>query len=166
MNSHVALASFVLCVSGAQVAAAQDDLATSLVGTWKLTGFVRQELGTGKQDRFYGENPVGYNVYTKGGRFLVYLVGEGRKAPAQAQLTDAERTQLFNTMYAYSGKYRVEGDTLVLDVDGSWNQAWTGTQRKQIAKIEGNTLTIRSMPFKGAVTAVEIVVINMFERVE
>ena len=41
-------------------------------------------------------------------------------------------------MYAYAGKYRIEGETLVLDVDGSWNQAWTWTQRKEVAKIEGN----------------------------
>jgi hypothetical protein len=165
MNRYAALASFALYVSGAQVAAAQD-LATSLVGTWKLTGFVRQELATGKQDKFFGEKPVGYNVYTKGGRFVVYLIGENRKQPAKGEATDAERAALYNSMYAYSGKYRVEGDTLVLDVDGSWNQAWTATQRKQIAKIDGNSLTIRSMPFKGTVTGVEIVVINTFERVD
>lgn len=141
------------------------DLATQIVGTWKLTSFVRKELATGKETRFYGDRPVGYSVYTPGGTFFVYVVGEGRKRPDPANATDAERAALYNSMYAYSGTYGVEDDKLVYHLDGAWNEVWTGTQRTVVAKVDGDRLTISSMPFKGGATGVEVVVTNAFERV-
>jgi hypothetical protein len=152
-------------LAGGQPAAAQD-LATQIVGTWKMTSFVRKELGTGKESRFYGDHPVGYSVYTAGGTFFIYLVGEGRKRPDPANATDAERAALYNSMYAYSGTYKAEGDKLLYQLDGSWNETWTGTQRAVIAKVDGDRLTINSMPFKGGATGIEVVVTNTFERVK
>jgi hypothetical protein len=146
--------------------AAAEDLKTAIVGTWKMDSFVRKELATGTETRFYGERPTGYSVYTPGGKFFVYVVGEGRQRPAAANATDAERAALYNSMYSYSGTYRVEGNKLVYQLDGSWNEVWTGTQRTVLAAIEGNRLTINSMPFKGGATGVEVVVTNTFERVE
>jgi hypothetical protein len=142
------------------------DFATQIVGTWKLKSFDRKELQTGKTSKFYGERPVGYSVYTKGGNFLVYMVAEGRKKPASSDATDAELAALYKTMYAYSGTYKVDGNKLILNLDGSWNEVWTGTQRTQTVQIEGNKLTLTSMPFKGAVTGVDIVVTNVLERLD
>ncbi len=45
-----------------------------------------------------------------------------------------ERVEQYKSMYAYSGSYRVEGDKLILLVDGSWSQSWAGTQRVQVAR--------------------------------
>jgi hypothetical protein len=156
------MASALAAVLAQPVAA--DDLKTAIVGTWKMTSFVRKELATGKESRFYGERPIGYSVYTPGGTFFVYVVGEGRKRPTEANATEAERAALYNSMYAYSGTYRVEGDKLVYQLDGSWNEVWTGTQRTVLAAIQGSQLTINSLPFKGGVTGVEVVVTNTFER--
>jgi hypothetical protein len=45
---------------------AAPDLASSIVGTWKLTSFVRKEMATDKSATTYGEHPSGYAYYTKG----------------------------------------------------------------------------------------------------
>lgn len=156
----------LLTAHAATHAASAQDLASQIVGTWKLISFERKELQTGKTTKFYGERPVGYSVYTKGGHFLVYLIAEGRKKPASSEATDAELAALYKTMYAYSGAYSVEGNKLILKLDGSWNEVWTGGQRTQTAQVDGNRLTLTSMPFKGAVSGVDIVVTNVLERID
>jgi hypothetical protein len=161
----ISAAAIAFALSLAQPAAAED-LASSIVGTWKMTSFIRKDVGTGKTIKEYGEQPVGYNMYTKGGLLLVFAVAEGRKAPATPNPTDAERIELFNTMYGYSGTYKVEGNKLVYRVDGSWNQRWTGTDVVRQAEIAGNKLTIVTPTFKGIMDGQDIVVTTTFERVE
>jgi hypothetical protein len=43
---------------------AAQDLASSIVGMWKLVSFVRKEVATGKTAATYGEHPSGYAYYT------------------------------------------------------------------------------------------------------
>ena len=161
----ISAAAIAFLLSFVQPAAAED-LASSIVGTWKMTSFIRKEMGTGKTVKEYGEQPVGYNMYTKGGWLLVFAVVEGRKAPANPAITDAERLELFNTMFAYSGTYKVEGNNkLVYSLDGSWNQLWTGRDVVRQAEIVGNKLTLVSPTFKNP-DGHDVVVTSTFERVE
>ena len=51
-------------------------------------------------------------------------------------------------MFAYAGTYTVQGEKVVHKVDISWNETWTGTDQVRFIKIEGNTLTITTAPFK------------------
>ena len=160
--SAVALA-FLL--TGAQPAAAQD-LATSIVGAWKLTDLTRKEVATGASVKTYGEKPTGHLVYTKGGRSVWFFVADNRKAPAAANPTDAERSELFKTMAGCSEAYRVEGNKVVVRCDASWNQSWTGVERASTGEIAGRTLTLTSTPFKSPLDGKEVVVITTWERVE
>jgi hypothetical protein len=98
----LALALFVLSAWSAVA----EDLASSIVGLWKITSFTRKEVATGKTEHPYGEHPTGYILYTRGGHFIYYNMGENRKAPATPTPTDAERAELFKTLVAYSGTYR------------------------------------------------------------
>jgi Lipocalin-like domain len=121
----------------------------------------------GQGSKLYGDQPVVYNIYTKGGRVIVFAVAEGRKAPAKAEPTDAERIDLFKTMYAFSGTYKVEGNNkLVHRIDGSWNQSWTGTDLTCLVEIAGDKQKIDTVPFKSVLDGQEIVVATTFERVE
>jgi hypothetical protein len=142
--------------------AAAQDLASSIVGVWKMTSFTSKEMGTGKTIKLYGEQPVGYNMYTKGGRVLVFAVA------AKPDPTDSERAELFKSLYAYSGTYKTEGNNkLVSHVDGSWNQSWTGTDLVRQVEITGTkVLTITTPPFKSVMDGQEIVVTTTYERVE
>ena len=89
---------------------AAQDLASSIVGTWKLTSFVRKELATGKSATTYGEHPSGYAYYTKAGRFLIFAVTQDRTKNEKADPTDAERVELFKSMFAWGGTYKTEGN--------------------------------------------------------
>ena len=49
-------------------------------------------------------------------------------------------------MFAYTGKYRVEGNDFVTIVDVSWNEEWNGTEQRRHYNLEGNKLTIETVP--------------------
>jgi hypothetical protein len=148
-------------------AAAQGDLSTALVGTWKLIEFIRTDVASGKTTRVYGEKPVGYIMHTKGGRVLVFVAAQDRKAPAKDVPTDAERIDLFKTMYAYSGTYTVEGDKkIVYRLDASWSQSWTGTDQVRNVEMAGNRVTISSPISKAPSDGQDVIFSTTWERVD
>ncbi len=85
----------------------------ALVGTWKLVSCFMEDVETKEQKPAWGEHPNGYIVLTSEGRWIVVQTAEGRKAPQ----TDEERAAAFRSMLAYSGKYRTEGNKIVIKVD-------------------------------------------------
>jgi hypothetical protein len=113
---------------------------TKLFGTWKLISFVMEVQETGERRPFFGKNPTGFIILLPEGRMMTVIEGEGRKAPQ----ADDDRANLFKTMYAYSGMYRLEGDKFITKVDVSWNPAWNGTDQVRFFKLEGDRLEIVS----------------------
>ncbi len=91
-----------------------DDLASQIVGVWRFVSNASKEASTGKVSHHYGEKPVGYVVYTKGGRVIFSLVGDNRQKPAGPSVTDEERIKLFNSLNTGSGTYKLEGNSLVV----------------------------------------------------
>lgn len=160
--SAITLAFFV---PWTQSAAAQD-LSAQLVGVWKYKSLINKELTTGKVTYPFGEKPPAGNlIYTKGGHVAFVLVGDNRKNPAGVNATDAERINLFNTMAAASGTYKVEGNTIIVTYGASWNQSWTGIAQKRHLEISGNELTATSDPVKN-LDGQDIVFVATYERVE
>ena len=141
------------------------DLASQLIGVWKYTSQSTKEVATGKINHPYGEKPTGHVVYTKGGHVAFVLAGDNRKAPAGASATDAERINLFNTIAAGSGTYKVEGNTIIVTYAASWNQTWTGITQTRQFEIMGNKLTVTSAPTKD-LAGQDIVFVVTYERVE
>jgi hypothetical protein len=160
----ISVTGLALLLTPAQPAAAED-LASQLVGVWKLTAVSMKDVATGKVVHQLGEKPTGYNIWTKGGRVVWIAVADNRKAPPGASFTDAERINLFNTMAAASGTYKVEGNTLLTTYDTSWNQALTGTTQKRQIEIDGNKVTITWAPSKNA-EGQEVIYVSTLERVE
>ena len=146
-------------------AAAAQDLASQLPGVCKRTSQVLKELATGATSKPYGENPGGPAFFTRGGHFAWSITGDGRQAPAGPLPNEAETIALYNSMAFGTGTYRVEGSSVFLKYDSSWNQAWTGTERKAEMKVTGRTLTWTSPPFKIAGGKDAIAIITM-ERME
>jgi hypothetical protein len=66
----------------------------------------------------------------------VVITGEGRTAPA----TDQDRVALFNSLVAYTGPCRVDGDTWIATVEVSANPAWVGTEQARAFEISGDRL--------------------------
>ena len=121
------LAAAVLVVSPPVPA---QDAASQIVGVWKLKTFERCKAGTNECTAFFGENPVGYLVYTKGGRFFSQIFNEKRPAPKGPNPSDEERILLHKSMVAWGGPYVVKDQAIIVNIEFSWNQSWTGTERQ------------------------------------
>lgn len=117
-------------------------MSTELIGTWKLMSAVMEDIESKVQTRAWGEHPNGCLILTSAGRWMVIQTAEGRK---RAQ-DDAERAAAFRSMLAYSGKYRVDADKIVIKVDISADEAWTGTEQVRLFKLEGDKLHIEALP--------------------
>jgi hypothetical protein len=85
-----------------------------------------------------GKNPTGYVIFTPEGRVWFVLTGEGRK-PAK---TVEERAALLDSLVAYTGTYRIEGDKWITSVEIAWNPAWVGTEQARSFKVEGDRLSV------------------------
>lgn len=88
-----------------------------------------------------GKNPNGYLILLPSGRMAAVLEGEGRK-PAK---TDEERSALLQSLIAYTGKFRIEGDKWITKVDASWNGVWNGTEQERTYRLDGDKLFVISM---------------------
>lgn len=141
------------------------DLASMMVGTWKVSSIETKEVGSGKAARPLGD-VTGTFVFTRGGRFAGMVFSANRKAPAAANATEAERVALFNSMVAYSGVYRVTGNQIVLTIESSHIQNWNGTQRIFTVEINGARLTGRTSPLKAASTGLEVFSEFIWEKIE
>jgi Lipocalin-like domain len=108
-----------------------------VVGAWKLKSFqtVFQD-GSAPRSPF-GQNPLGYTIFTAQGRVMVVVEAEGRNATAS---TDEERAALYRTSFSYTGVYRIEGDRWTTNVDAASNPGWTGTEQVRVLKLSGDTL--------------------------
>ena len=112
-----------------------------LLGTWKLKSHVAT-TGTAERSTLYGENPTGYLSYSADGRMQVIGAASGRIVSADLTQTDSERLALYDTMFAYAGRYSVEGSKVIHHVDISWNEAWTGTDQIRLFEVDGNILRL------------------------
>jgi hypothetical protein len=153
-------------LAGPSLALAQDRT-PSIVGVWKLKAFSTKDVTTGKEARPFGEHPSGYFFFTRGGKVAFLAVGQDRKPPASNAPTDEERAQLYKSMIAaFTGSYKADNGKIVMQVDASWNQAWTGTEQPRNIQIAGSELTVTTPPLKTLVAGQEIVVTAIFDRDE
>ena len=130
--SCLALASWMLGI----VPPALADDASRLAGVWQVNTVELEYQASAVKEYPRGKSPTGFLIFTPDGRVTALLTNEGRKAPA----TDQDRSDLFNTMVAYSGKYRIEGDKWIAKVDVAWNPALLGTEQARTFRFVGERL--------------------------
>jgi hypothetical protein len=126
---------FVLIVPAAA------DESSKLSGAWKLKRWVLEDVETKQQKPSpFGERAAGYVIFGPSNRLFALITAEDRKAP-----TDSEaQIAAFKTMYAYSGKYRIEADRFITKVDIAGDQRWVGTEQQRSFRFEGENLIIES----------------------
>ncbi|HME46155.1 MAG TPA: lipocalin-like domain-containing protein [Syntrophorhabdales bacterium] len=157
----VLVASLLLAASLSHSARADD--APALVGVWKLVSFKIQLVDTTETKDALGPKPHGRMILTKNGYITNFRVAAGRKPPK----TDADRVELLQTMAVWTGRYRADGNKVIINIDASWTEFLTGTETVRTYSVEGNKLTFTnaissSLFFPGrAAVGVEI-----FEREE
>jgi Lipocalin-like domain len=112
--------------------------ADGLTGTWKLVSNNYEVQASGQTGPSMGENPAGYINFTTEGRVFVVFSASDRK-PAKS---DQEKAALLSSLTAYTGMYKVDGDTFTTDVDVAWTPEWVGTKQKREFKLDGDKLQI------------------------
>ena len=110
----------------------------SLVGTYKMVSR-SQEIQGSPPDNRYGKLPRGSMIITPT-RVLVFYAAEVRKAGN----SKAEKAQLYDTMNAWSGRYRLAGSRMTVSVEASATENWNGTDIVWNIQRSGNSLTLTS----------------------
>jgi len=128
------------------------DERAKIQGVWKLVSYDVEVQATGQKEHLMGEHPTGYAIFTPEGRAMFVVTGEGRKPAATVQ----ERAELLNSVVAYTGTYRLDGDKWVVRVDAASNPEWVGTEQVRFFKVEGKRLQVMTpwrimpnWPYKG-----------------
>ena len=109
-----------------------------LHGAWRLVSNEWRKEDTGEV--ITRADPRGFAVFEPGGRAMFLLTVAGRAAPTN----EAETAALYMGMTAYTGRYRVEGDRVVVAVDVAWHPAWEGTEQLRFFEVDGDRLTLRT----------------------
>jgi hypothetical protein len=131
------LKSFVLlgvCLVAVHASIADDR--GPILGTWRLVSYEVESQATGEREPVLGKTPTGNIIFTSEGRMMVVLTGESRKPPSN----DQDRADLFKSLVAYTGTYRVEGDKWITKVDVAANPAWVGGEQTRTFRVDGNRL--------------------------
>lgn len=123
---------------------------SALCGIWRLVSYDVEVQDTGERFPGMGATPAGYVMFSPQGRVWFMLTAADRPVPVVPE----DRIMLLDSMIAYSGKYWVDGQDWVTDVDVAWNPSWVGTQQRRHFQRDGNRLQVmtpwRVMPNWGA----------------
>lgn len=111
----------------------------SPVGTYKLV--LNDFRFDGIPQEPWGKSPHGYLVITPK-VFVLFFTGDVRKPGAAVEA----RAALLDTLVAYSGPYRIEGNKITVSVDAAWNEAWKGTQQTRAFELKGKRLVLITGP--------------------
>jgi len=116
---------------------------SNLFGTWRLVSLIVEVMDTHEQLRQFGDNPPGFMHFTPEGRVFAVLSASNRSLVH----TEADQIAAFGSVNAYTGRYRVEGSTLVTTVDVSVDPGRVGTDLVRYYDLRGDTLEIKTAPF-------------------
>jgi lipocalin-like protein len=110
----------------------------SLPGTYRLVSLVVEVDGQQPVDTM-GKSPRGYVVLTPT-RWINMFTAENRKFGTSIE----QKAALWDSLLAFTGPYRLDGNKLIVSIDASWNESWNGTQVTRYWQMVGNRLTITS----------------------
>ena len=121
----------------------------SLVGTWGLVSYAREDPATGASTFVWGEKPSGLLLFLADGHMSVVINAQGRQPAARGEDGFVEKqAKLFQTVTAYAGTYAVRGGTMTVRVEVAGDPALVGTEFSREMRVEGDLLTIRTQPMK------------------
>jgi hypothetical protein len=161
MKTAILGSALLLAIPLAALAAESD-----LHGTWKLVSASRKLMETGQVEQYRGTAPKGYTMFGRDGRFLSFTVSEKRPKPESvAKMTDQQRIELFNTMNAYAGTYKLAGNKLTYRIDLTHNEVTERASVREI-KIEGRKLTMVNEPAPATIDGKMVQTTTVWEKVE
>ena len=138
---------------------------SDLYGTWKLVSLNSKVIDTGEMRQPRGKAPNGYVSFTPDGRVTGVIASEKRPKPESvAKMTDQQRIELFNTVNAYAGTYKLDGNKLTYRYDLTHNEVTERASARDI-KIEGRKLTMVNEPARSAMDGKMATTTTVWEKV-
>jgi hypothetical protein len=110
-----------------------------LVGTYKLVSTDNRLDGIPSAPM--GKSQHGYMIITPK-VFIQFFTADERKRGTSPEAKAA----LLDTLVAWAGPYRVEGDKITISVDTAWTEVWKGTEQTRTFELRGKRLTIVTAP--------------------
>lgn len=140
---------------------------SDLYGTWKLVSLTRKVADTGATEQSRGKAPTGYVSFGRDGRVIGVILSEKRPKPESvAKLTDQQRIELFNTMNAYAGTYKLDGNKLTYRYDITHNEVNEDRALVRDIKIEGRKLTMVNESARGTTDGKMATTTTVWEKVQ
>ncbi len=132
----------------------------SLIGTYK---FIKQTVVLdGVATEPMGKNPSGYLIITPT-RLVMFVTAENRKPGISMQ----EKSALLDSLVAWSGPYRIEGNKMIVKADASWVETWTGKDQVRKWELSGKQLKFSTEGIRYSRDPSKIVDTTMeFEKIE
>ena len=140
--------------------------ADPIVGTWRLVSWTEEETESKAVRKMFGDKPDGLLTFTADNRMMQIVTDPNRKLPAQPKITDAEALQLFQTMDAFAGRYKTEGDKLIIYREIDARGSFVGTEQVRFFEVNGDRLQYHSVPFVSSFDGKKIVSSLVWERVK
>jgi hypothetical protein len=127
--------------------------AAQLIGTWQLVSY--RLVGTRGRVRYpYGEDAVGYLLYTADGHVAVSIMSAQRQPFTGADIlrrTTEEAAAATRTYLSYCGTYEVEPNRVVHHILASLFPNWSGTSQERFYCLQGDRLELSTAPLNGEV---------------
>jgi hypothetical protein len=130
--------------------------AEQFIGTWRLVSWHLDD-GAGKRSLPMGEDPIGLLTYTADGYMFATLMTPGRdnftvNDPLGGSPAECQRAM--STCHSYSGRYRVDGDSVLHKVEVAILPNMVGTEQRRFYQFseDGAVVTLSTPPMirKGA----------------
>jgi hypothetical protein len=120
-----------------------------LLGVWQMlsAGYEHAETGAPIPSH-YGDNPTAFLHYTPGGRMIALIMAGDLPLLGPDHLTASleDRAAVHSGTIAYAGRYRMDGDAVLHQVEAATIPDWIGTEQRRYVVIDGDHLTLRSAP--------------------
>jgi hypothetical protein len=129
--------------------------AKGVAGTYSYVSVVTTSA-SGEKSEPFGPNPTGMAMFGTDGRFMITVMKPGLPKFASNSRTTGtadEMKAVVSGSISYVGKYKVEGDALVLNIEHSTFPNWDGVTQKRTFKVEGDMLKWHTPAASGGGTA-------------
>ncbi len=113
-------------------------MSEQLIGVWRVVSLTIKIEGDLEPVETMGPSPKGYLLFTPEGRMAAIITADGRKPPER----DEDNIMLMKTLLAYSGRYTVDGNKWITNVDVSFNEVFTSRQLVRYFRIDGDRLEV------------------------
>ena len=124
----------------------------ALVGTWRLESF-HFKTQDGRITYPFGRDAVGYYLFSDSGHMSVVVMRAQRTRFAAGDVmggTTEEKVRAAETYISYSGKYRVDGEKLIVHPEVAFFPNWVGVDQVRLLKLDGDELDLSTPPMLAA----------------